>query len=358
MGGPGNPLSALLSTQVFLALTLTVLTLLGMATFFAVVTFVLRLKNEKEDRRWADLLRSWEPLLLEALYEPEKLQGLWDSVDEKYHLDFLEFNLQYSQRLGGPEKQTLKLAAAPYLEAVRPLLNHRRVGVRARAVQTLGTLGMPEFMEEVKAAVDDPAPFVAALAARLVARQAGPEEAQDFCRRLSRFKTFRNWYLVDMVVDLGPQAIPAIREALADPDRPAQIRAVAAHSLSVLGDLAAAELAGELATTEEDPGLLASLMRLLARVGTGELSSAARAHLDADEFFVRAAATRALSELGGAEDLPYLVEKLNDPSAWVRLAAARGVYHIGSKRAFRALSRGDDPAAPLFRQVLAEEAGK
>ena len=52
---------------------------------------------------------------------------------------------------------------------------------------------------------------------------------------------------------------------------------------------------------------------------------------NAEEFFLRAAATRALGELGSAQDLPHLVEKLNDPSAWVRMAAARGIYRIGGK---------------------------
>jgi hypothetical protein len=50
------------------------------------------------------------------------------------------------------------------------------------------------------------------------------------------------------------------------------------------------------------------------------------------------------------------VDKLNDSSAWVRMAAARGVYRIGGKEALRALAGPKGPARALFRQVLAEEA--
>ena len=358
MDGAGSLFKALILDQVLLYLTIIILSLLGLVIFLSVMTVLLRLRNEREDLHWANLQERWEPLLLDALSQPEKLEALWDQVGERDHFLFLEFVLQYAQRLGGTEWETLKLAAAPYLREVRPLLAKRRVGVRARAVQTLGTLGLPEFLGEVQAAVDDPSPFVAALAVRLLARQANPEVALDFSRRLERFQTFRSWYLVDMVVEMGPFAIPAIRETMADPLRPVQIRAVAAQALSVLGDPGSAEMAGELATTEEDPSFLSALMRLLVKVGTGRHSPAALAHIEAEEFFLRAAATRALGELGSVQDLPHLVEKLNDPSAWVRMAAARGIYRIGGKAAVGALSREDDPARPLFRQVLAEEARK
>ncbi len=358
MDRPGTAIDTVLTDQIFLILTGLILILLTLAVVFAVVVFLLRLRNEREDRLWAKLKGTWEPILLEALSDSRRLSDLWDQVEDKDQLHFLEFALRYAQRLGGAERDVLKQAAAPYLQKVLPLLGHRRVGIRARAVQTLGTLGLPDYLPEVNAAVDDPSPFVAALAARLMARQATPEIAQGFCRKLTRFKTFRSWYLVDMVVEMGPGAVPAIRDTLSDPACPVQIRAVAADSLSVLGDLASADLAGELAEKEDDPTLLTSLMRLLAQVGTGAHAHAARGHLDSEEFFLRAAATRTLSELGNEDHLPLLVEKLGDPSAWVRMAAARGVYRIGGKKALGALSRDEDPARPLFRQVLAEEAGK
>jgi hypothetical protein len=349
-------LGGLMADRVFLSLVVTILSLLFLAVAFAGFTFYLRLRNEGEARTWDRLTMMWDPLLLEALSEPKRLDALWGKVEERHQLLFLEFALQYAQRLGGSERNTLKQAAEPFLPRVLPLLRNRRVGVRARAVQTLGTLGLPAFVEEVKEAVDDESPFVAALAARLLAQEGGGDIAKDLCRKLTRFENFRNWYLVDLVVSLGAPAIPTIRDTMADRGYPLQIRSVAAHSLSVLRDLGSAGLANELAFQEEDPALLASLMRLLGQVGTDEHAPAARAHIDSDEFFLRAAATRALSELGNERDLPLLVEKLNDPSAWVRMAAARGVYRIGGREALGALSGSRDPARILFRQVLAEEA--
>ncbi|MGD2120399.1 MAG: HEAT repeat domain-containing protein [Gemmatimonadota bacterium] len=345
-----------MADRVFLSLVGLVAVLLAMTILFAAFTFFLRLRNERETRLWERLTNVWESLLLDALSEPEKLEELWAEVTDGHQHLFLEFVLQYAQRLGGSESDTLKRAAEPFLPRILPNLDHRRVGVRARAVQTLGTLGLPTFVDEVKGAVDDPSPFVAAQAARLLAHEGGDGIAEEICEKLSRFKTFRSWYLVDLVVALGPAAIPAIRKTMADVDCPLQVRSVAAHSLSVLGDLSSADLAGQLAMEEDDPTFLASLMRLLAQVGTDEHAGAARAHVDSHEFFLRAAATRALSELGGEEDLPLLVEKLSDPSAWVRIAAGRGVYRIGGKKALQALAGSQDPAKTLIRQVLAEEA--
>jgi HEAT repeat protein len=204
--------------------------------------------------------------------------------------------------------------------------------------------------------MDDPAPFVAALAARLAAHECGAAIAEEICGKLPRFKRFRSWYLVDLVVAMGPGAVPAIRETLTDLGTPPRIRSVAAHALSVLRDFGSADVGFELALQERDPELLASLMRLLSQVGTDEHAPAARAHMDSDAFFLRTAATRALSELGSEEDLPLLIERLDDSSAWVRLAAARGIYRIGGREVLRGIAGSEDPARSLFRQVQAEEA--
>ena len=351
-------MNTLLPDQSLLVLVVLILMLLGLALLLIGFTFLLRLRNEQELRLLAQLKRRWEPELFELLQDPHRLKTMWELVGEREHLAFLDFILPYAQRLEGSERDTLRRAAAPYLSEVLPLLKHRRIGTRARAVQTLGTLGLPGFAQEVKGAIQDPSPFVAALASRLLAHELGVEMAPELCASLPRFKNFRIWYLVDMVAAMGPGAVPAIRAALEDLDMPVRTRAVAAHALSVLRDLGSADLAAELASGERDPEFLAALLRLLSQVGTKAHSGAARAHLDSEEFFVRSAATRTLSELGSKEDLPLLLERLNDPSAWVRMAAARGVYRLGGKAALRALTGPEDPATPLFQQVLAEETGR
>jgi hypothetical protein len=349
-------LSPLFSEQALSSLVFAILFLLGMALFLAGFTFVLRLKNERDSRLWARLKEAWEPALFEALVNPSALKVLWEKVDPRHHLLFLEFVLDYAQRLGGAERKVLRKAVEPHIHEILPHLNHGRMGKRARAVQTLGTLGLPTYVEEMQRAVHDPSPFVSALAARLLAHEMGAEVAAELCGSLHRFENFRSWYLVDMVVAMGPEAVPELRVTLENRDLPIRSRAVAADALSALGDFRSADLAAELAIEEESPELLAALLRLLAQVGTAKHSPAARAHLDSEEFFVRAGATRTLAELGEEEDLPLLVEKVGDPSAWVRMAAARGVYRLGGKEALDALNRGEDPATPLVRSVLAEEA--
>lgn len=339
-------------------LVLLVLILLGIGFFFVLFTFFLRVRNEREARLWAELKTSWEPALLEILADPEKTQPLWDQVGPGQHLLFLEFILRYAQRLGGAEKEILQKVADPYLPDIVPRLNHRLMSSRVRAVQTLGTLGLPRFLPELKTAIGDPSPFVAAMAARLLAHEVGAEAAPELCASLERLKNFRTWYLADMMVAMGPGAVPTIREALGNENLPPRTRAVAAHSLSVLMDLGSADLAAKLAAKENDPELVTTLLRLLAQVGTTAHQSAARAHLDSQEFFIRAAATRTVAELGSREDLPVLIEKLSDSSSWVRLAAARGVYRLGGRETLLSMTRRDDPSAPLFRQVLAEEGGE
>lgn len=348
-------MSAFLSDTTFWVLLLSTLVLLGLAGFFAIFTLVLRLRNQRDAQAWDRITGRWEPILMEVLTEQEDPARLREDVRPGEEILFLEFILRYAQRLKSAEQDLLREAATPFLPLILPRLHHRRIGIRARTVQTLGTLGLPEFTEEVKAAIKDPSPYVAAIAGRLLAYEVGAETAVDLCESLERFKNFRTWYLVDMVVAMGPAAIPAIRDTLADPDMPTRTRSVVAHALSVLRDLGSADLAANIAVGERDPAFLSSLLRLLAQVGTGEHAISAREHLDAPDFFVRAAATRTLAELGGEDDLPLLVEMLSDPSSWVKMAAAKGVYRLGGKAILQALSLGDDPSASWFQQVLSEE---
>lgn len=348
-------MSAVFSDYVMGLLALSTMALLGLAVFFALFTLLLRIKSEREGRRWKAVMARWEPVLLDVLTEQVDPSNLRNDVHPGEEILFLEFVLDYAQRLRSAERELLRAAAGPYLHLVKPRLKHRRIGIRASAVQTLGTLGLPEFAEEVKGAIHDPSPYVAAIAARHLAHDVGAEIADELCAALDRFRNFRTWYLVDMVVAMGPAAIPSIRKTLADPDVPTRTRSVVAHALSVLRDLGSADLAANIAVGERDPAFLASLLRLLAQVGTSHHAISAREHLDNPEFFVRAAATRTLAELGTKEDLPLLVQMLSDPSSWVKLAAAEGVYELGGKKTLQALAQKHDPAAPWFRQVLAEE---
>ena len=351
-------MSGLLTDKVLWGLILTTAALVVLAGFFVVFTILLRFQNEREARTWERVTDRWEPILLEVLTELKGSKRLQDEVRPGEEVVFLEFILRYAQRLKSTEQDLLQEAAKPFLSAIVPRLQHRRIGVRARAVQTLGTLGLPEYTEDVKTAIQDPSPYVAAIAGRLLAHEVGAGSAADLCASLARFQNFRIWYLMDMVVAMGPGAIPAIRETLANPDMPTRTRAVVAHALSVLRDLGSADLAANIAVGERDPQFLSSLLRLLAQVGTAEHAISAREHLDAPEFFVRAAATKTLAELGGEEDLPLLVEMLSDESSWVKMAAARGVYRLGGKATLYAMTQGEDPSAPWFRQVLAEESSR
>lgn len=348
-------MSGLLSDTVFWALILTTLALVVLAGFFVAFTILLRFQNEREARTWERVTSRWEPLILEVLTEQLDPKQLQEEVGPGEEVVFLEYILRYAQRLKSGEQDLLQEAVTPFLPAIVPRLQHRRIGVRARAVQTLGTLGLPEYTEDLKTAIQDPSPYVAAIAGRLLAHEVGAASAADLCASLARFQNFRTWYLVDMVVAMGPGAIPAIRETLADPDMPTRTRAVVAHALSVLRDLGAADLAANIAVGERDPQFLSSLLRLLSQVGTAEHAISAREHLESPEFFVRAAATKTLAELGSEDDLPLLVEMLSDESTWVKMAAARGVYRLGGKATLYALTEGEDPSSPWFRQILAEE---
>lgn len=346
----------LLISGVSWALIGMILVLLSLAILFAAVTFVLRIRNEKRERTWSRLEEEWKPWLLEVLDDPTRLDELWGVVGEAHRDFFLDFLLRYSGRLKDRDRRVLQRAAAPYLSGVVGRLESRQAGIRARAVQILGTLGLPAYTEEITRAMDDPSPLVAVVAARLLAREVGAPLANQILASLDRFRAFSTWYVVDMIVAMGPDAIPAVRAAMASAALPHRSRAIAAQVLARVRDPASADLAADLARTETDPDLLAALLGLLGKVGTPVHAQAVRAHLESEPFFVRMAALRTLAELGSREDLPLLFERLEDSSPWVAVAAARGVFRLGGEELAIRLSGEEAPTRRLFRQVLAEEA--
>jgi len=334
-------------------LAATVLLLFLLAVAFAVLVLALRLRNAREARRLGRLEERWKPLLLEVFANEASVADLLASVAPGEQIHFTELVLRYWRQLRGRERLALGELARPHLSLFAARARHRREHQRARAVQVLGTLGLPHYEGEVLAALDDPSPLVAMVAARSLTRTGRLEYLDPVLGRLARFAGWRRTYLAGMLARTGSDAAPALRAVLANPEQELAVRVVAADALLQLSDPASAEVAAEIARTESNRDLLVSCLRLLGKVGTGIHRSAALGLVASPEFAVRSQAMRALGVLGRPEDQPILEEGLEDPSPWVALEAARGLGALGETGTLQALARGDGPRASLAREVLA-----
>ncbi|MEQ9397840.1 MAG: HEAT repeat domain-containing protein [Longimicrobiales bacterium] len=335
-------------------LALSVAALVALSFLFAMYTMLLRAGHEIREARWRRLTARWQEPLLQALMDPEAEAGIHRLVGPRERLHFVQFALEYARRVIGAERETLQRLARPYLAPLVPRTLHRHQEVRTRAVQTLGALGLPEHADAVTAALDDPSPLVAMVAATALARRDDARYAEAILRRLYRFDTWSPNFLAAMLAGMGPGGAEALREVMADPTEPARVRAIAARALAELPDLQAGPAAAAVVEIEEDPDLLASALRLLTQVGFPEHARYIRVRCASPDAAVRSTALRALGALGQEGDMPRLIGAMSDPSPWVAISAARGIHDAGGEQLLRDLAESEHPRAVVARQVLAE----
>ncbi len=356
------PLTPELSARVFVVLAAAVAFLLFLALVFALLALVLRILNDRRDRRWKALEERWEPRLLEILAEGEdgvdgaprvEVASVMEEVAPGERLLFAEYLFEFARRVRGRELDVLRELARLFLPQIAARTRRRRGEDRARAVQILGALGLPQYEKELLGSLEDPSPLVAMIAAQSLTRAGRVKVLEQILGRLDRFGSWRRTYLAGMLAQTGPEAIPLLRSTLADREQIPTVRSVAAEALLQLPDPAAAEVAARVVQEEDDESILVPCLRLLARAGTGAHRGPVLGLVSSRHFAVRSQALRALGTLGEADDLTILEEGLHDPSPWVALEAARSLRKLGGTETLRSLASTEGPRAAVAREILA-----
>ncbi len=338
-----------------LILSAVIVGLFVVTLLFSVYAMVLRAGHARRDRLWTRLSAEWEGPVLAAIVDPEMVPAARDAVPEEYRLHFVNFVLEYTRRVRGEERRTMRKLVEPYLDLIVERTNHRNSEVRTRAIQTLGTLGLPKYADHVIAGLDDPSPLVSMVAARYLARAEFPQFAPIVLQHLDRFAGWNRRFLASMLATIGPEAAPVLRAALVDPETPAWLRSVHAEALRMQMDPLAADLAAEALVEAEDRELISALLRLLAVVGRPQHLPMIREHCRSSDIIVRAQALHALGQLGDEEEIPLLTAALDDVSPWAALHAARGLKEAGGEKALAEIAESNHEHARLAGQVLYEE---
>lgn len=343
--------------EVTLAALLVLVVALFLTTlFFSAYVIALRLGNKARERRREIFGDRWREPLLRAVADPDAIGALRTIVGENERLHFVGFAVQYARRLRGEGRAALREIVRPYLDEVVARADAASIEVRARAIQTLGMLGLPEHAGKVISALDDPSPLVAMVAARALAQEESTAYAAAVLERLPRFDGWNRRFLASMLAAMGPQVAETLRVAFADSKVEPSVRVVLAEALQLQGDLLAADVAVGVLQGVTDPDLQAAALRLLHAVGRPDHALAVRPFVDSADPVVRGHALRALGAVGSESDVPRLLQAMADPSSWVALSAARAVSLAGARSALVEISASSSEAAALARQVLAEEA--
>lgn len=348
------PGTASLQDRALAVVVLTIGGILAACILFALFVVVLRMGHSRAERRRLALSRVWEPALLEILAGATEPDALADRIAPRDRFLFLDFLLTYARRIRGPERAVLSRLARPHIQAALPLLRRRSAEQRARAVQMLSVLGMAEHSAEVVRALDDASPVVAMMAARELARPEHPDYGPVVLQRAERFEAWSPDHLATMFAGVGPSLCPELRATLADPERAAWVRTVAADALALLNDAEAADIAAAF-DDSEDSELLAAACRVLRAVGRPAHATMLRRMLDSPYAHVRMHAAAALGVTGSVSDAGILERALDDENSWVALHAARSLAELAGPERLRTLEPGHRRAV-LLQEVLSEVA--
>ncbi|MBI3982559.1 MAG: HEAT repeat domain-containing protein [Gemmatimonadetes bacterium] len=343
-----------LRQPVLLLLAVGVGVLMVFAVALGVSVVLLRIRNTRTARRWARLEAKWQAVILDGLAEEAAPAAVWRLVGPDEELQFVDYLLRYARRLKGAEREIVRELAQPYLPRIAARVRHEDADRRARAVYTIGQLGLPRYVDLVTQALDDDAPLVAMIAALALLQRGLIDRVDAVLARLHRFVNWDPNLLASMLASVGQGVAAALRRALGDGTVPSTVRRIAATSLRYLNDVLAADVAAQLCHDESDPELVAACLRVLAAVGRPEHLSVVRRLMGSENFVVRAAAASALGTLGGPADLAVLRQAYEDDSRWVAIHAARALRQAGEIEVLQSLAASHRTRGSLAMQVLTE----
>jgi HEAT repeat protein len=238
---------------------------------------------------------------------------------------------------------------------------------RALAAERLGLIAAPDAEARLAELVTgDQNAGVRIVATRALGKTGSAAAARTLLHSLSRPAPVPEGVVASALLELGPEAVPALRAELAGGRRQ---RAMAANVLGLLDELPAWEgLAENVGSGSVE--VRTSAVRALGRLGLPQAIGPVTTCLHAAEDpLLRAAAAHALGRIGDPASARPLAACLEDPHYWVAhnaamalaeiggpglielsLAAAglgSGAAHAREALARRALARGERPAVPV-----------
>ena len=331
--------------------SVTLLALTNVALAAAIVG--LRIRSEQRDRRNAAIEARWQPRLFALIACEVAAEDLADDVPEGDLGHLLELCGRFAQRLTGADLNRIEAFAGRFAWRLARRLREDDVDGRAKSVMLLSAIGGHRYEHSLKAALDDPDPVVAMVAAQAVAKHRMVEEIPRLVERVSALGVWSPAFVAGVVAAVGSAASPSLMQLLQSDECSTTERSTAALALTELRDPRAADAAvAVLKGDETDRELVTGCLRILEEVGQPKHLWPIRRLLDHDDFAVRARAAAALGALGTAADAETLGRLVADPSRWVALNAAVGLRRLHREDMLLVLAAGDDASAPIAAEAL------
>jgi HEAT repeat protein len=262
---------------------------------------------------------------------------------------------RFAQRLTGADLGRIEDFTARF--AWRPARRLREADIdgRAKSVMLLSAIGGRRYEPALKAALEDPDPLVAMVAAQAVAKHGLVGQVPRIIERVSALGVWSPAFIAEVVAAVGIAAATPLIEVLGDAARPAAERSTAALALSRLHDPRAADAAAAVLEQGGSRDLVAGCLRIMEEVGRAKHLGPIRRLLHHSDFAVRARAAAALGAMGTAADADLLSDLMGDSSRWVALNAAQGLRRLHRDDLLCSVAAGSGEAALIAAEALQSE---
>lgn len=336
-------------------IVITIFVILVFTIMLAITVLILRAKNTFKAYRYRKMEAIWEKGLIHTIMVDEDEAGPEIVVKRRNKLLFVQYLFQFAQRLQGRELERIKALADPHLDVIVKGLKGTYPELRARNLNILGTFGFPKYINVIKKALKDGSPLVTMTAARALSRPEYPEHCKVILPVISMFDQWSMSFLSSMLAEMGSQAGPDLRQAMANPENSIRARIACSEALRSLDDIGSADTAAELLAVNDNAEFQAALLRLLMDVGVPRHRAVVINLLNSAHFIVRANALSVLGQIGTQEDGELIQRGIDDESPWVVLHSARALRKLKRSDLLESAARSEHPRAAILRQVLSEE---
>jgi HEAT repeat protein len=353
----------------------------ALAVALLMVTVASRIGREAADGRRARIERGVRPMVLTVVGGDPAPPELISAHGGRGHAAERVIFGYLSQVRGEAAEQLAEVlrrrgAVDRLLRLTHSPVSHRRAG----AAERLGLV--PSHQAEYRLTelvTADQSLEVRIVATRALGKAGSAGAAAILLRSLSRADPVPDGIIASALLELGPEAVPALREALSGERAGGRRqRTMAANVLGLLDEMPSwTGMVANLASGDLE--VRASAVRALGRLGVPQAAEAIAPCLAPDEDpGLRAAAARALGRIGNPDSAPALARCLDDPHYWVAHNAAgalaamgnagvaelcraasgegRGAAHAREALARRALAHGELPAARAAAAIPAHPA--
>ncbi len=323
----------------------------GLTLAIGILIVGLRVQGRSDDQRWQAFVAQWRPLLLAAMLSP--LQSELPALARRDHGRFLRLWTYLHESVRGDASERLNRVAVE-LGIDRSALDFLRRGSRAQQLQAIlaaGYLKDRSAWSTLQAMARSPDGLVSVNAARALIRIDALAGAQFLMPLILARHDWEVTRVALFLVDAREAFWLLLIKGL-PAQEPRDLPRALALAEALRLQLPAATLR-YLLDPQQPPEVVCCALRLAA---AAELAPEVRGCLSHPDPDVRLQAARALTRLGGPDDVPRLAALLDDPQWSVRLGAAQALAALPylSTAQLAALQRPGGAANDVLRHVVAE----